>query len=120
MHKGFIVEIINNNDIVINLKLFVSDGLVDGIEVKVLNSDYNYNSLLLIAKSEGFSGNGIATNNPSIDNIKIVDDEKIDTVKFDKIFTNKKIYLNGTTKYISIDVPKNSISLIQLLPDFAK
>jgi hypothetical protein len=39
MHRGFIVEISNNNDIVINLKLFVSDGLVDGIEVKVLNSD---------------------------------------------------------------------------------
>ena len=120
MHRGFIVEISNNNDIVINLKLFVSDGLVDGIEVKVLNSDYNYNSLLLVAKSEGFSGNGIATDNPSIDNIKIVDDETIDIVKFDKIFTDKKIYLNGTTKYICIDVPPKSISLIQILPDIAK
>jgi len=51
MHRGFIIEISNKNDVVINLKLFVSDVLVDGIEVKVLNSDYNYNSLLLIAKS---------------------------------------------------------------------
>ena len=120
MHRGFIVEISNKKDIVINLKLFVSDGLVDGIEVKVLNSDYNYNSLLLVAKSEGFSGNGIATDNTSIDNIKIVDDETIDIVRFDKIFTDKKIYLNGTTKYISIDVPPKSISLIQLLPTIAK
>ena len=39
MHRGFIVEISNNKDIVINRKLFVSDSLVDGIEVKVLNSD---------------------------------------------------------------------------------
>ena len=120
MHSGFIIEIINNNEVVTNLKLFVRDGLVDGIEVKVFNNDYDYNSLLLIAKNEGFSGNGILTDNLSIDNIKIVNDEMIDIVKFDKIFTDKKIYLNGTTKYICIDVPPKSISLIQLLPDIAK
>ena len=71
---------------------------------------------LLIAKNEGFSGNGILTDNLSIDNIKIVDEESIDIVKFDKILTDKKIQLNGTTKYICIDVPPKSISLIQLLP----
>ena len=116
MHSGFLIEIINNNEIVINLKLFVRDGLVDGIEVKVFNNDYDYNSLLLIAKTEGFSGNGILTDNLSIDNIKIVEEESIDIVKFDKILTDKKIQLNGTTKYICIDVPPKSISLIQLLP----
>jgi hypothetical protein len=96
--------------------LFVSDGLVDGVEVKVFNNDYDYNSLLLIAKTVGFSGNGILTDNLSINNIKIVDDETIDIVKFDKILTDKKIYLNGTTKYICIDIPPKSISLLQLLP----
>ena len=116
MHSGFLIEIINNNEIVTNIKLFVRDGLVDGIEVKVFNNDYDYNSLLLIAKTEGFSGNGILTDNLSIDNIKIVDEESIDIVKFDKILTDKKIQLNGTTKYICIDVPPKSISLIQLLP----
>jgi len=116
MHRGFIVEISNNNDIVINLKLFVSDGLVDGVDVKVFNNDYDYNSLLLIANTVGFSGNGILTDNLSIDNIKIVDDKTIDVVKFDKILTDKKIYLNGTTKYICIDIPPKSISLLQLLP----
>ena len=116
MHRGFIIEIINNNDIIINLKLFVSDGLVDGVDVKVFNNDYDYNSLLLIAKTVGFSGNGILTDNLSIDNIKIVDDETIDVVKFDKILTDKKIYLNGTTKYICIDIPPKTISLLQLLP----
>jgi hypothetical protein len=116
MYRGFIIEIINNNDIVTNLKLFVSDGLVDGVDVKVFNNDYDYNSLLLIAKTVGFSGNGILTDNLSIDNIKIVDDETIDIVKFDKILTDKKIYLNGTTKYICIDIPPKSISLLQLLP----
>ena len=116
MHSGFLIEIINNNEIVTNLKLFVRDGLVDGIEVKVFNNDYDYNSLLLIAKTEGFSGNGILTDNLSIDNIKIVDEESIDIVKFDKILNDKKIQLNGTTKYICIDVPPKSISLIQLLP----
>ena len=116
MHSGFLIEIINNNEIVTNLKLFVRDGLVDGIEVKVFNNDYDYDSLLLIAKTEGFSGNGILTDNLSIDNIKIVDEESIDIVKFDKILTDKNIHLNGTTKYICIDVPPKSISLIQLLP----
>jgi hypothetical protein len=33
-----------------------------------------------------------------------------------KILTDKKIYLNGTTKYICIDIPPKSISLLQLLP----
>ena len=118
MENGFTIEVSNNTSAEKEIKLFTQDGLVEGVIVKVFNSDLDYNFLLNIAKNKGFKGSGIMINTELINHICFQDEENSETIIINKIIDNKQILLNGHTKYISLVIPSQSEApiIIQLLP----
>jgi hypothetical protein len=53
MENGFTIEVSNNTSAEKEIKLFTQDGLVEGVIVKVVNSDLDYNFLLNIDNKYG-------------------------------------------------------------------
>jgi len=116
MNKGFTIELINNNNAEREINLFTQDGLVEGVTAKVINSEIDYYFLLNIALGEGFTGSGLMINSDLVNSITIHDGSKLETISFEKMLIEKKILINGTSKFISLTVPPSTHLVLQLLP----
>jgi hypothetical protein len=116
MNRGFTIELINNNNVEREINLFTKDGLPDGVTVNVISTKNNYDFLLNIALGEGFKGSGLMINSDLVNCITIHDGSKLEIISFKKMLIEKKILINGTSKFISLTVPPYTHLVLQLLP----
>ncbi len=116
MEKGFTIEVCNNTIIEKDIKLFTKEGLPDDVTVNVINTKNNYDFLLNIALGEGFMGSGLMINSDLVNCITIHDGSKLEIISFEKMLIEKKILINGTSKFISLTVPPSTHLVLQLLP----
>lgn len=116
MEKGFTIEVCNNTIIEKDIKLFTQDGLVEGVTAKVINSEIDYKFLLNIALGEGFMGSGLMINSDLVNSITIHDESKLEIISFKKMLIEKKIFINGTSKFISLTVPPSTHLVLQFHP----
>lgn len=116
MLNGFIVEINNSTVHEQAVVLFKKMNLSSGVTVYGLNSNTDYESLVSMATTEGFKGNGIMTNNENINQLTIVSNNKSTHARFKNIHDNVEIIIDGTSNYISLVIPPATIAVVQLLP----
>jgi hypothetical protein len=116
MNRGFTIELINNNNAEREINLFTKDGLADDVTVNVINTKNNYDFLLNIALGEGFMGSGLMINSDLVNSITIHDGGKLEFISFEKMLIENKIFINGTSKFISLTVPPSTHLVLQLLP----
>jgi hypothetical protein len=116
MINGFIIEIINSDESDKEITLFTDQGLTESIEIRGVNSDYEYANLSLMAKTKGFVGCGISTNYENELQVRYINGLEEETISIDSILTNKRINLNGTSNYLILTAPASSTFVFQLLP----
>lgn len=118
MENGFIIEVHNNSGQEKELCLFKEGGLPAGVLVNVVNSSYDYDYLLNVARDKGFFGSGIMLNNGQIKFVTVYDGDVVETFEFDKLIVEKQVVMNGVGKYISLVIPARTEVpvLVQLLP----
>lgn len=115
MINGFVVEISSENEKVQSICLFKEDHLPEGISVVFCHTEHDYKSLAAIALKKGFIGNGINTDEELHITIhNVVTTEKL----FSKFITDKKIEIDGVSKYIEVVVPPKTTIMFQLMPYF--
>ena len=56
LSRGFIIRIINNTNGDVFIPLFVEHNLPDSISISTNDGQYDYNSLVNIAKAQSFEG----------------------------------------------------------------
>ena len=116
MINGFLIQISNNSSNAQLVHLFKQAGLPEGITVSISNTDHHYNSLLLEANTKGFMGSGIMTDDEGALQLTIHNDADTENIVLHKLLTDKKIIIDGFSKYISIDIPPLANISFQLLP----
>jgi hypothetical protein len=118
MEHGFIVEVSNDTDFPQVLYLFKDAGLPSGISVKVINSNLDYDFLLIVAKKKGFIGTGVIVDNKDLKCVTVFDGLNTETICFDKLILQKQILIDGINRYMSLVIPGKSEApiLIQLVP----
>jgi hypothetical protein len=116
MNRGFNIELINNNNAEREINLFTNYALPDHVTVNVINTKNNYDFLLNIALGEGFMGSGLMINSDLVNSITIHDGSKLEIISFEKMLIEKKIFINGTSNFISLTVPPYTHLVLQLLP----
>jgi hypothetical protein len=83
MQQGFIVEIVNSTSETQEVKLFAGS-LPDGVLVNTMDKAYNFDTLQMIARQNGFIGDSITTGFEDGLQIEIVSSVAV-----------KKVILNG-------------------------
>lgn len=115
MIKGFVVEISSENEKAQSICLFKNVHLPEGISVSVRHTEHDYMSLTALAQSAGFIGNGINTD----EELHITIHNGVTAEKlFSKFITDKKIEIDGVSKYIEVVVPPKITIMLQLMPYF--
>lgn len=118
MINGFVLDIINENTEEITVSLFTNKAIPTGVSITAKNSNYNYNSLLLMSINEGFMGGGISTDDERICQVTVFKNNISCNHEFHKILDNMEIILDGRKNYIILTIPPSSKSLVQLMPFF--
>lgn len=116
MINGFIIEIVNTGESEEAITLFTDKELPKSIQIRVVNADYDYASLLAMAKTKGFVGSGISTNFKGKLEIIYKNGSQVENLLVESTLTYEKISLNGSTSFLSLSVPASSTFLFQLLP----
>ena len=93
MYNCSLVIFANNNNWTEEVSLFIAGGLPIWIIVRGINSDYAYDSLLSIAIAKRISFNALMTNNFEISEFIIYDGGHSNTIIFDKMVSDKYIFL---------------------------
>lgn len=115
MINGITIEIENQNNKEVSIELF-KNNIPDGVSIKSINSDFDYSSLSLMALNEGFQGSGISTDNDDIKSVTIYSNHIPSVYPFRNILDNQEIIIDGVANYISIVIPADSKTILQLLP----
>jgi hypothetical protein len=116
MINGFILEITNRSSEWENVTLFIEGGENPKVEIKVLHSDYTYNSLLLMAKSKGFIGSGLQSEHGFIEKVNIYAPTGINKIEFKSIWDAAEIYIDGVSSFIALEAPPLEKGIFQLMP----
>ena len=116
MITGFIVDIHNETGIEYEIPMFLNFPLPDGLTIMPPNSNYDYQSLHLMAKSQGFKGSGFKTTFTT--KVKIFNKNQIQEIEIENFHTDTKIVIDGFENYISIVIPPFAKGLFQLMPYF--
>ena len=120
MINGFTVEIINNASTPQELLLFKEGGIPKSVEVNVINNlAFDYNVLLNLALTQGFTGTGVHVNNNSIDSFTVYNAHNVETLYFNNqpLITDLNITINGSSSYMSLFVPAATNMVLQLMPN---
>jgi hypothetical protein len=120
MINGFTVEIINNASTPQELLLFKEGGIPKSVQVNVINNlAFDYNVLLNLALTQGFSGTGVHVNSNSIDSITVYNAHNVETLYFNNqpLITDLNITINGSSSYMSLFVPAATNMVLQLMPN---
>ena len=118
MINGFVLDINNENGIEFEIPLFRDFNLPDGVSIKIINSNYTYDSLVLMAKSKNFIGGGFQSD--LIKNVKLITRQSVLEFDSNVLSLDKKIILDGFENYLSILVPPNNSGFFQLFPFIAE
>jgi hypothetical protein len=113
MERGFIVDITNSSSQVQEVKLFAGS-LPQGVFVNAMDNAYNFDTLQIIARQNGFVGNSITTGFEGGLQIEIVSNDKIEKVILHGRFEYPEISINGTDQFILVTCPPNSNFYIRL------
>jgi hypothetical protein len=116
MIYGFVLEIKNHSSNWENVTLFKEGENNPNVDIRVLHSDYNYDSLLLMANTKGFIGSGIQSECGFIESASIYTPTGINKIEFKSIWDAEEIYINGFSSYITIQVPPLEKGIFQLMP----
>lgn len=116
MINGFILEINNEIGIEHEIPLFLDITLPEGLSIKAHNSNYDYQSLHLMAKTQGFNGRGFKTTFPT--SVKILNNNQFQEFEFDNFYPDFTVYNDGIENHISIVIPPFANGLFQLMPYF--
>ena len=120
MINGFTVEIINNASTPQELLLFKEGGIPKSVQVNVINNlAFDYNVLLNLALTQGFTGTGVHVNSNSIDSITVYNANNVETLYFNNqpLITDLNITINGSSSYMSLFVPAATNMVLQLMPN---
>ena len=120
MINGFTVEIINNASTPQELLLFKEGGIPKSVQVNVINNlAFDYNVLLNLALTQGFTGTGVHVNSNSIDSITVYNANNVETLYFNNqpLITDLNITINGSSSYMSLFVPATTNMVLQLIPN---
>lgn len=114
MGNGFIVNIINENDVFQEIKLFSSE-LPKGVIVQTLDKAYNFDSLKISVSNKSFKGNSLTTNIDATLKICIVNmDEELD-IFLNGRYEGSEIIVDGNNNFIKVNCPPHSSFYIRLL-----
>ena len=114
MINGFVIEINNENGEEYSIPLFKEFELPFGLTIVAINNRYNYDSLCLMAKTEGFVGHGF--NSSIIKQVKIQAKNQLSEIDLKSSEPVFKVVIDGLENYITIIVPPYSSGFFQLFP----
>lgn len=105
MINGFRLTIKNSSSDLQIVTLFKMGIENSYVYIHSLNSNYNYNSLLLMANSKGFIGSGFESESVFIKKVTICKPNLVKKIELKTIWNEEEIYIDGFSNYIIIEVP---------------
>jgi hypothetical protein len=113
MERGFIVDITNSTSQAQEVKLFAGS-LPQGVFVNTMDNAYNFDTLQMIARQNGFVGNSITTGFEAGLQIEIVNNVTVEKVILNGRYESPEIKVNGTDQFVLVTCPPNSNFYIRL------
>ena len=113
MSNGFIVNITNQTNAVIELKLF-SGLLPAGVAIQTLDGSYDFDGLKMAAEIKPLIGNVLTTNSEEGLHITIVRSEHQEYVLLNGRHEESEIHIDGKDNFIQVTCPENSNFYIRL------
>jgi hypothetical protein len=114
MINGFVIDVENTSSEEFSIPLFKEKQLPEGISIRSIRGEYDYESSVLMAKNENFMGCGFQSD--FIIKIQVISPEVIYDLDSRVVASDNKIILDGFNQYLSIVVPANSMGFFQLFP----
>jgi hypothetical protein len=113
MECGFIVDITNSSSQAQEVKLFAGS-LPQGVFVNTMDNAYNFDTLQMIARQNGFIGDSITTGFDGGLQIEIVNNVTVKKVILNGRYESPEIKVNGTDEFVLVTCPPNSNFYIRL------
>jgi len=113
MQQGFIVELVNSTSQAQEVKLFAGS-LPDGVLVNTMDKAYNFDTLQMIARQNGFIGDSITTGFEPGLQIEIVNSVAVKKVILSGRYESPEIRINGTDEFVLVTCPPNANFYIRL------
>ena len=113
MQHGFIVEIVNCTSKAQEVKLFAGS-LPEGVSVTTMDKAYNFDTLQMIARQNGFIGDSITTGFEDGLQMEIVNKDKTQKIKLQGRYESPEIRINGADEFILVTSPPNANFYIRL------
>ena len=113
MSNGFIVNITNQTNAVIELQLF-SGLLPAGVAIQTLDGSYDFDGLKLAAEINPLIGNVLTTNSEEGVRITIVTKDRQDYILLNERHEGSEIIIDGKDNFIQVNCPANSNFYIRL------
>ncbi len=113
MQHGFIVEIVNSTSEAQEVKLFAGS-LPDGVLVNTMDKAYNFDTLQMIARQNGFIGDSITTGLEEGLQIEIVNSVAVKKVILHGRYETPEIRINGADEFVLVTCPPNANFYIRL------
>jgi hypothetical protein len=113
MENGFIVNIINQNDVFKEIQLFSSE-LPKGVIVETLDKGYDFHSLQEKAKLESFKGNVLTTNIQEPLKCCIINMDKEQDILLNGRYEGSEMLMDGYINFIKVYCPANANFYIRL------
>jgi hypothetical protein len=113
MERGFIVDITNSSSQAQEVKLFAGS-LPQGVFVNTMDNAYNFDTLQMIARQNGFIGDSITTGFDGGLQIEIVNNVTVEKVILNGRYESPEIKVNGTDEFVLVTCPPNSNFYIRL------
>ena len=107
MQHGFIVEIVNSTCEAQEVKLFAGS-LPEGVLVNTMDKAYNFDTLQMIARQNGFIGDSITTGFEDGLQIEIVNSVAVKKVTLNGSYESPEIRINGADEFVLVTCPPNA------------
>jgi hypothetical protein len=114
MGNGFIVNIINENDVFQEIKLFSSE-LPKGVIVQTLDKSYDFDSLKISVSNKSFKGNSLTTNIDATLKICVVNMGTELDILLNGRYEGSEIVIDENNNFIKVYCPPNSNFYLRLL-----
>lgn len=113
MENGFIVNIINETELLHEVNLFSSEP-PKGVLVQTLDKTYDFQSLQEKAKLESFKGNVLTTNIQEPLKCCIINMDKEQDILLNGRYEGSEILIDGYINFIKVYCPANANFYIRL------
>jgi len=113
MEHGFIVDITNSSSQAQEVKLFAGS-LPEGVLVNTMDKAYNFDTLQMIARQNGFIGDSITTGFEDGLQMEIVNGVAVKKVILNGRYESSEIRINGADEFVLVTCPPNANFYIRL------